>query len=108
MLRRIINIQTHQPLLWSHLHNIQIQSFNIPKAIRLHPQRNILRFSACSNPNLNSSKPDEPQQHLQSSIVNSAVSAFRGNPYVRLMRLDRPIGKNGLKYLIPQYSVISR
>jgi hypothetical protein len=88
MYRRLSSIQCLEPKLWKKLLNCQTQSTKISS---LNPL-NTIRFTTNCNINYQSLKPDEPhKQH--SSLLHSALTSFKGNPYVRLMRLDRPIGK---------------
>lgn len=40
------------------------------------------------------------KQQRDDSLIKSAISSIRNNPYFRIMRLDRPIGERGLKILM--------
>lgn len=86
MLRRLVSIQNHELTLWKNL--ISCRKSNLGASVICH--QNLARFSACQHTNFNSSKPNEPPQ--QNSVINNVLTSFKGNPYVRLMRLDRPIG----------------
>ena len=79
MIFKLRSLQLQEIKLWKNL--ISCQKL----------QRNIVPFSTF---NINNSKHDKPQKELKSSLVQNAVETFKGNPYVRLMRLDKPIGKN--------------
>ncbi|CRK95571.1 CLUMA_CG009035, isoform A [Clunio marinus] len=50
--------------------------------------QNIRFLTTCDN-NSNSLKPNDP---IQNNVIQNAIKSFRANPYVRIMRLDRPIG----------------
>lgn len=50
--------------------------------------------TSTSSRDFNSIKQNEASQKIQkeNSLITTALTKFKGNPYVRLMRLDRPIG----------------
>lgn len=88
MLRRLVYIRKKEPQIWNNLICCQRQNLKTP----YKNYENITRFSTCLNINYNSIKPNDSQ--LKNSVIHKAVITFKSNPYVRLMRLDKPIGKS--------------
>lgn len=56
-----------------------------------------IRISTCPNIKYSPARPIE-DQHKNNGIM-SAITAVKGNPYVRLMRMDKPIGEISLQSL---------
>jgi hypothetical protein len=81
---------------------LSFKTLEIPKKIH-HTLIKTSPFTSCSI-NCKSIKPDEVKQNPieNNSLISNAFQTFRSNPYVRIMRLDRPIGK------FVTYSVIDR
>ena len=88
MLRRLSCAQINNPKLWRNLLNCKSQNLKVLSSNHLLN----IRISTCSTIKCSPFKPQEAQQH--NSVLNKAMTTFKGSPYVRLMRLDRPIGKN--------------
>lgn len=84
MLWRLSCMQTGNATFWKPLLKGQTQSLKILSS-------NLIRISTCPS-NFTPFKPKEVQQ-ADSNVVKYAITSFKGNPYVRLMRLDRPIGE---------------
>lgn len=81
---------------------LSFKTLEIPKKIH-HTLIKTSPFTSCSI-NCKSIKLDETKQKPmeKNSLIVNAFQRFRSNPYVRIMRLDRPIGK------LVTYSVVDR
>jgi hypothetical protein len=95
MYRKLGSINCFESTHWKKLLNCQ---FTKLPTLR---QQNILRFTTNCSINWQSQRPDKPLQQ-DKSLIQNAIATFKGNPYVRLMRLDRPIGKFRQNHVNPQ------
>lgn len=88
MLQRLGYIRGHELKLLNNLINCRTRIIDIPRK-----SSNLIRLSAnCYHTKADPLKPNDP--HQQTSVIQNALTKFKGNPYVRLMRLDKPIGKS--------------
>lgn len=79
----------------------KVLSTQIPK---IHHHTLITSSSSLSCKSLNKlneaklfhQKQQQPQRSENESVIKAVVKSIRSNPYVRIARLDRPIGKFSL------------
>lgn len=87
MLQRLGYIRGHELKLLNNLINCRTRIIDIPRK-----SPNLIRLSAnCYNTKVDPLKPNDP--HQQTNVIQNALTKLKSNPYVRLMRLDKPIGK---------------
>jgi 4-hydroxybenzoate polyprenyltransferase len=91
-LLKLTSLQAREIRLWKNL--INCRKLNNPLS---DGNLKIVRFSTSNINNCSAKNPDKPSQSQETSLVKNAVNIFKGNPYVRLMRLDRPIGNKNWK-----------
>lgn len=68
---------------------LNFKTLEIPKKVH-HTFIKVSSFTSCST-NYKSIKQNEAT-NLQNNVIATPVNKFLKSPYVRLMRLDRPIG----------------
>lgn len=75
---------------------LSFRTLQIPKKIH-HTLIKTSPFTSCSinyNKSINNDEVKQKSTVNNNSLIANALQKFRENPYVRIARLDRPIGKH--------------